>query len=141
MEIQVKRLSGTAKTPTRGSFHAAGLDLYADESLSIAPRERRMVRTGVSLSIPPHHVGLIWPRSGLALKKGLATMAGVIDSDYRGEIQVLLRNTDKYELVHIEKGDRVAQLIVQPVTMLTVVEVKELDATHRGHGGFGSTGA
>ena len=141
MEIQVKRLSGTAKTPTRGSFHAAGLDLYADESLSIAPRERRMVRTGVSLSIPPHHVGLIWPRSGLALKKGLATMAGVIDSDYRGEIQVLLRNTDKYELVHIGEGDRIAQLIVQPVSMLTVVEVKELDATHRGHGGFGSTGA
>jgi dUTP pyrophosphatase len=140
MQLQVRLLSKTAKIPSRGSLEAAGLDLYADETVCIAPSERRKIRTGVALSIPPNHVGLIWPRSGLAFKQGIDTMAGVIDSDYRGEIEVVLLNTDKYKKVYIDAGTRIAQILIQPVAMFAPVDIDALDETERGANGFGSTG-
>ncbi len=137
--FEVKLLTPTAKMPTRGSEQAAGLDLYADNSGSVDPDCVDAFSTGIAIKIPEGFVGLIKPRSGLAFRGGVDSMAGVIDSDYRGEIKVLLtaHNTDS---VHINKGDRIAQLLILPVMMVTPIQVDELDATERGDNGLGSTG-
>jgi len=137
--IKVELVHELAKAPTRGSADAAGLDLYSCEAIKIAPRERTLVDTGVSMAIPHGYVGLIWPRSGLALKKGIDTGAGVIDSDYRNVIGVLLFNHTK-EPYQVCIGDRIAQILIQPVVMGDVSVVSALDATDRGESGFGSTG-
>ena len=136
--LRVKRLTTTAKIPTRGSEHAAGLDLYADESSAVQPGEWAVIGTGIALAIPPGHVGLIWPRSGLAVRYAIDVLAGVLDSDYRGEVRVALVN---HGLLHfqVSPGERIAQLLIQPITMLDPVEA-ELDDTSRGQSGFGSTG-
>jgi len=135
----VKRLTSTAILPTRAHPDDAGLDLYADESVVIPEYHRAVVKTGVAVAIDSGKVGLIWPRSGLAAR-GLSTDAGVIDSAYRGEIGVVLTNGTPHKRA-IQAGDKIAQLLVQPVSTPVVQEVDSLNATERGSAGFGSTGA
>ena len=125
--------------PEYASKGAAGADLRASEPVEIAPGGRAAVPTGVRLQIPPGYVGLVWPRSGLALRHGIDTLAGVIDSDYRGEVRVALVNHGD-EPFRIERGDRIAQLLVQRVERAAFVAAPAIDDTDRGGGGFGSTG-
>ena len=138
MTMFVKRLTETARIPTRGTPGSAGLDLYADEDARIEPGQWRLISTGISVAIPPHFVGLVWPRSGWACK-GITTDAGVIDADYRGELFVLLVNLSNNPL-DISPGMRIGQLLIQPV-FPHITEVDELPDTERGASGFGSTGA
>jgi dUTP pyrophosphatase len=126
--------------PEYASPAAAGADLRASEPLVIEPGGRAAVPTGLRLQVPAGHVGLVWPRSGLAVRHGIDTLAGVIDSDYRGELRVVLVNHGK-EPFAIAAGDRVAQLLLQPVARGRFQQVEALEDTSRGHGGFGSTGA
>ena len=137
--IKTKRLTSTATIPTRGSEQAAGLDLYADNEHTVLPNCVSVVPTGIAMAIPDGFVGLVWPRSGLACKHGVQTLAGVIDSDYRGELKVALTTCTKTTM-RIEQGDRIAQMLIVPVSMLECVEVDSLDDTERGAAGFGSTG-
>lgn len=140
-ELPVKRLTETAKLPDKANLFDAGLDLYCDEKevIRLAPGERKLFSTGISVAIPKGFVGLIWPRSGHAVKKGLDTMAGVIDSPYRGEVKVLLVNhSDEYQ--YYSPGDKIAQMLVQVIPDFTAIEVDNLDETSRGENGFGSSG-
>jgi len=125
--------------PEYSSTGAAGADLRASEAVTIAPGARAAVPTAVRLQIPPGHVGLVWPRSGLAVRHGIDTLAGVIDSDYRGEVRVVLVNHGD-EPFRVERGDRIAQLLVQRVERAAFTAVPSIDDTDRGGGGFGSTG-
>jgi dUTP pyrophosphatase len=125
--------------PEYGSQGAAGADLRASEAVVIAPGGRAAVPTGVRLEIPPGHAGLVWPRSGLAVRHGIDTLAGVIDSDYRGEVKVVLVNHGD-EPFAIAAGDRVAQLLLQRVERAAFVAADAVGDTGRGSGGFGSTG-
>lgn len=125
--------------PEYASPGAAGADLRASEAIEIAPGGRAAVPTGVRLQIPPGHVGLVWPRSGLAVRHGIDTLAGVIDSDYRGEVRVVLVNHGQ-EPFRVAPGDRVAQLLVQRVARAAFTAAAQIDGTDRGGGGFGSTG-
>lgn len=140
-KIQIKKLRDTAVIPTRGSEKAAGYDLYATANYEIAPHSTIKVGTGISIALPDNSFGAIFARSGLATKKGLrpANCVGVCDSDYRGEYIVPLHN-DTDEMMSIEAGERIAQLIVMPFIPVEFEEVDELDETERGAGGFGSTG-
>lgn len=138
MPIEVK-VDGGGSLPEYASPGASGADLRASEAVVIAPGGWAAVPTGLKLAIPEGHVGLVWPRSGLALRKGLDTLAGVIDSDYRGEVKVLLANHGP-EPVSISPGDRVAQLLIQRVEQARFARAASLDSTPRGEGGFGSTG-
>lgn len=142
MQLPVVRLKDEAVLPTRAHPGDAGLDLYACESAHIGPGERWSVGTGVAVEIPEHHAGLVLPRSGLARDHGigLANAPGLIDAGYRGEIRVLLLNNDPAELFRVERGDRLAQLVVTPVAIAEPVEVEALTETARGDGGFGSSG-
>lgn len=133
------RVAGTGALPRYGSDAAAGADLVAAEAVVIGPGERAAIGTGIHVELPPGHVGLVWPRSGLALKHGIDTLAGVIDSDYRGEVRVVLVNHGR-EPFAIAPGDRVAQLLVQRVERVSFVAAADLESTTRGTGGFGSTG-
>ena len=137
--MHVTKLHPDATIPTRGSEHAAGLDLYADHGDTINPSERALIGTGIAIALWPGTVGLIWPRSGLAVKRGIDVLAGVVDADYRGEVRVALINHGA-EPVDIEPGDRIAQLLIQPLAMVDVEKVDELPRTVRGSGGFGHTG-
>jgi len=144
MIVKVKKLDERATLPTYGSAYAAGADLYAlveGESLAIAAGETVLVRTGLSVEIPEGYVGLIYARSGLATKKGLApaNKVGVIDSDYRGEVKVALFNQSGKEQT-VLAGERVAQLVIAPYLAVEYREAEELSDTARGAGGFGSTG-
>ncbi|MBP7867723.1 MAG: dUTP diphosphatase [Acidobacteria bacterium] len=131
--------AGSGLLPGRATEHAAGADLFAAADCSLEPGERVAVPTGIRLAIPGGHVGLVWPRSGLALRHGLDTLAGVIDSDYRGEVQVVLVNHGERR-VEVRKGDRIAQLLIQKVEPAVFERVDELPDSARGAGGFGSTG-
>ena len=141
--IRVKKLSQDAKSPTYGSAEAAGADLYACISapISVAPGEVAWVPTGIAVEVPKGCAGLIYARSGLSTKRGLApaNKVGVIDSDYRGEITVVLLNQSK-ETQIIEHGERIAQFVITPVLTPVYEEVETLSDTERGCGGFGSTG-
>ena len=144
MIVKVKKLDERAVLPTYGSAFAAGADLYAllqGESLSVAAGETVLIGTGLSVEIPEGYVGLIYARSGLATKKGLApaNKVGVIDADYRGEIKVALFNQSGKEQT-ILAGERIAQLVIAPFLSVTYEEAEELSSTDRGAGGFGSTG-
>jgi dUTP pyrophosphatase len=132
-------VDGARPLPDYGSPGAAGADLRAAEELVLAPGQRAAVATGLRVEIPPGHVGLVWPRSGLALKHGIDTLAGVIDSDYRGEVRVVLVNHGQEPLA-IRPGDRIAQLLVQRVERAVFVRADALGASDRGEGGFGSSG-
>jgi len=136
--IEVK-VEGTGELPEYGSAGAAGADLRAREAVVLPPGGRAAVATGLHVEIPTGHVGLIWPRSGLAVRHGIDTLAGVIDSDYRGEVRVVLVNHGETEF-RIEPGDRIGQLLVQKVERAAFSRTGALAATSRGEGGFGSTG-
>lgn len=142
-QIQVKRLRENAILPTYGSAEAAGADLYAclESDIEIAPGESAFVPTGLAMQIPKGYAGLIYARSGLACKRGLApaNKVGVVDSDYRGEFMVVLHNHGTSPQV-IGHGERIAQLVITPVFTPGFQEVAELSDTVRGEGGFGSTG-
>lgn len=142
MDLKIARLQGEARLPSRAHEGDAGLDLYACEAAHIGPGERWSVGTGIALEIPPDHAGLVLPRSGLAKKHGIALVnsPGLIDSGYRGEVRVLLLNTDPAETFRVAPGDRIAQLVLTPVASPAPVEVEELDDSSRGDGGFGSSG-
>ena len=135
-------LSDQATLPTRAHPGDAGVDLYAAETITIEPGERRSVGTGVAVALPPGTAGLVVPRSGLAARHGIALVnaPGVIDAGYRGELRVLLLNTDGGEPFAVAPGDRVAQLLVVRVDLPEPVAVAELGASARGGGGFGSSG-
>ncbi len=139
MNLSVKRLTSTAKLPTYAHVGDAGLDLYSDEAVSLAAQQRAVVKTGIALAIPEGAVGLVWDKSGLAVTAGLTTLAGVIDSGYRGEVQVVLFNSSNVAY-QISAGQKIAQLLIQPINRAVVVEVSELTNTMRGQAGFGSTG-
>lgn len=140
-ELPVKLLTKTAKLPDKANLFDAGLDLYCDEKevVTLAPGERKLFSTGISIAVPKGWVGLIWPRSGHAVKKGLDTMAGVIDAPYRGEVKVLLINHSNEHQVY-SPGDKIAQIIIQYAPDFTPVEMENLGETSRGESGFGSSG-
>lgn len=141
--IRVKKLHPNAILPTYGSAEAAGADLYAclDETVTIAPGDVYWVPTGIALEVPRGCAGLVYARSSLGAKRGLApaNKVGVVDSDYRGEIKVVLLNHSKQPQI-LEPGERVAQFVITPVLAPAYEEVEELSDTSRGTGGFGSTG-
>ena len=137
--LEFKRLHPLAKLPTRGSLYAAGLDLHSVGNLLIPAHERAMVRTGLSVAIPRGFYGRVAPRSGLAVRHGLDVLAGVIDSDYRGEIVCALINHGDAPF-EIEAGMRVAQLVIESISTPEPVWSEDLSETNRGEGGFGSTG-
>ncbi len=142
MELRVAKLQDEAILPSRAHEGDAGLDLYACEAAHIGPGERWSVGTGVAVEISEGHAGLVLPRSGLAKKHGIALVnsPGLIDSGYRGEIRVLLLNTDPAETFRVEPGDRIAQLAIAPITLAEPVEAEALADSARGDGGFGSSG-
>ena len=139
MELKVQKLSKYARLPSKANQDDAGWDLYASEDAIIEPAHRTIVGTDIAMAIPTGYVGLIWERSGLATNRGIHRFAGVIDSGYRGEIKVCLWNASDEHYV-INKGDRVAQLLIQPVPAFPLIEVQNLDNTDRGSDGFGSSG-
>lgn len=139
-KVFVKLLTPTAVAPCRVTSGAAGHDLTADVTVTIPASSRTLVNTGVQMAIPRQYAGIIKSRSSMALKRALDVEAGVIDSDYRGEVKVLLHNHSGEEQV-VQKGDRIAQLLLVPVPALELVVTDDLSATARGIGGFGSTGA
>lgn len=142
MKLRFARLSEEAVLPTRAHAGDAGLDLYAAEPAHLGPGERWSVRTGVAVEIPDGHAGLVLPRSGLARKHGIALVnsPGLIDAGYRGEITVLLLNTDPAEVYRVQSGDRIAQLVLVAVPGAEPVEADALSESVRGDGGFGSSG-
>jgi dUTP diphosphatase len=142
MKLRFARLSDKATLPTRANEGDAGLDLYAAEPAHLGPGERWSIPTGVAVEIPEGHAGLVLPRSGLARKHGIALVnsPGLIDAGYRGEINVLLLNTDPAEVYRVEPGDRIAQLLVVEIAVPEPVEAAELAESARGEGGFGSSG-
>jgi dUTP pyrophosphatase len=142
IELAVARVREGAVLPTQAYEGDAGLDLAACEGLELAPGERGVVGTGLAVAIPEGHAGLVLPRSGLAARHGLTIVnaPGLIDAGYRGEVKVVLLNTDPGESFVVEAGMRIAQLVVVDVPSVSVVEVGELEGSERGIGGFGSSG-
>lgn len=143
MKVNIKKLTSDAVIPTYGSEFSAGADLYActEEAITIMPNETKLIKTGISLEIPEGYAGLIYARSGLASKKGLApaNKVGVVDADYRGEVMVALHNHSSASAT-VEPKERIAQLVIAPFLKADFNEVDELTDTVRGTGGFGSTG-
>jgi dUTP pyrophosphatase len=141
-ELRVQRLHPDARLPARAHDDDAGYDLHALEAATLAPGARAMVRTGIAIELPAGHAGLVLPRSGLAARHGIALVnaPGLIDAGYRGELRVLLLNTDRAAAFEVAPGDRIAQLVVVAVAAPAVVEADALAATARGEGGFGSSG-
>ncbi|HTQ09041.1 MAG TPA: dUTP diphosphatase [Fimbriimonadaceae bacterium] len=143
MDVQVKvSLSGGAVLPSYQTEHAAGMDLHCAEDFTLYPNERRLIPTGLRIAIPPGYEGQVRPRSGLALRHGISMVntPGTIDSDYRGEVAVVLINHGA-DVVTFNAGDRIAQLVICPVSRAELVVVDRLEETARGEGGFGSTGS
>ena len=142
MSFRVRRLDDRALLPTRAHSGDAGLDLYAVEGVVLEPGARTSVGTGIAVEIPDGQAGLVLPRSGLAARHGIALVnaPGLIDAGYRGEIRVLLLNTDRSSAFRLEPGDRIAQLVLVRVETPEVVEAEALASSERGHGGFGSSG-
>lgn len=144
MELRFKLLGAGARLPSRAKEGDAGLDLHAVEAALLGPAGgRATVGTGLAVEIPPGHAGLVLPRSGLAARRGIALVnaPGLIDSGYRGEIRVLLLNTDPQEPFEVEPGDRIAQLLVLPFVEVEPVVAGELTGSVRGESGFGSSGS
>lgn len=142
MELPVAKLKEEAVLPTRAHDGDAGLDLYSCEPAHLGPGERWSVGTGIAIQIPEGHAGLVLPRSGLAREHGIALVnaPGLVDAGYRGEVRVLLLNTDPAEIFRVAAGDRIAQLVVAPIGLAEPVLVEELAESTRGDGGFGSSG-
>lgn len=142
INLPIKRLDPSVELPSYAYAGDAGLDLRANEGVDLAPLERKLIPTGLAIAIPDGYAGFVQPRSGLALREGLsmANTPGLIDAHYRGELKVCAVNLDPEKTIHIERGERIAQLVIQKVPVVTLVEVDELDETDRGAGGFGSSG-
>jgi dUTP pyrophosphatase len=142
VRLPIQRLDDGLPLPAYAHDGDAGADLYAREAVDLQPGERRLVPTGIAIALPDGYVGLVHPRSGLATKVGLSIVnaPGTVDSGYRGEIKVCLINLDPTAPIHLERGDRIAQLVIQRVERADFVEMDELDSTTRGAGGHGSTG-
>jgi len=141
--LEVVRLHPEARLPSRAHSGDAGLDLHALTDVVLAPGQRASVATGIAIALPSGHAGLVLPRSGLAARHGIALVnaPGLIDEGYRGELRVLLLNTDRATATRLSAGDRIAQLVVIPVPAVDVLEVDGLETSARGSGGFGSSGA
>lgn len=137
--IRVKKLSDTATIPTRGSEVAAGWDLYASQQTVVPARGKAIIATDIAIAVPVGYYGRVAPRSGMAWKKHTDIGAGVIDADYRGPVGVVMFNHADEDLL-IEVEDRVAQLVIEQISMAPLTEVESLDDTERGEGGYGSTG-
>ncbi|MCI1997681.1 MAG: dUTP diphosphatase [Olsenella sp.] len=142
IQVAVKRIDEGVELPSYAYSGDAGLDLRASEDVVLKPFERRLVSTGLAVAIPEGYAGYVQPRSGLALREGLsmANTPGLIDSHYRGELKVCAINLDPVKDIHIERGERIAQLVILQVPFVKLVEKGELDDTDRGAGGFGSSG-
>jgi dUTP pyrophosphatase len=142
VRLEFRRLSEGAQAPLRAHEGDAGMDLHANEAAHLDPGDRASVGTGIAVAIPEGHAGLVVPRSGLAAEYGitLVNTPGLIDTGYRGELRVLLLNTDRQKAFKVTPGDRIAQLVLVKVESPEPAEVGELSATARGEGGFGSTG-
>ena len=140
--LPIKCLDPTVELPSYAYDGDAGLDLRSNEDVTLAPFERRLVGTGLAVAIPEGYAGFVQPRSGLALREGLsmANTPGLIDAHYRGELKVCAINLDPSKSIHIERGERIAQLVIQQVPVVSLLEVDELDETDRGTGGFGWSG-
>jgi dUTP pyrophosphatase len=143
MTLPVRRLDPRAKLPRRAHPGDAGLDLYALEPVTLEPGQRTSVATGIAVEIPSGQAGLVLPRSGLAARHGISLVnaPGLIDAGYRGELRVLLLNTDPEARFALGAGDRIAQLVLVKIEEPEAVEVRELEVSERGAGGFGSTGS
>ncbi|MFH1455065.1 MAG: dUTP diphosphatase [bacterium] len=139
MILKIKKLHPDAKIPKYAHHDDAGFDLFAIENILLKKGERAMIPTGVAMEIPEGYVGLVWDKSGLAMKHGIKTMGGVVDSMYRGEIMIGLINLSNEDYV-FEKGHKIVQMVIQKKETVDFKEVKELSDTVRGKGGFGSTG-
>lgn len=142
IQVSIKRLDPSVELPAYAYQGDAGLDLRANESVRLKPFERAMVSTGLAIAIPDGYAGFVQPRSGLAITRGLSIVntPGLIDAHYRGELKIIAINLDPEHDLIIERGERIAQLVIQEVPSIELVEVDELDATDRGNGGFGSSG-
>jgi len=137
--LKIKKIHPDATMPKYLRPGDAAMDLYSSEDKIIQPHQRELISTGIAIAIPTGNVGLIWDRSGMAANHGIKSMGGVIDSNYRGEIKVILHNLTNQAFT-IEKGMRIAQMLIQEVTQNQIIEVEELDDTVRGEKAFGSTG-
>ncbi|MGA0985949.1 MAG: dUTP diphosphatase [Candidatus Nanopelagicales bacterium] len=142
LRVPILKLDPAAVIPVQANQHDAGFDLYSIEEVNLEPFGRTMVRTGIAIALPEGTVGLVHPRSGLAIKQGLAVLnsPGTIDAGYRGEIKVILINLDPKKDILISPGDRIAQLVIQEFKQVKFELVSELEDSDRGSGGFGSTG-
>lgn len=142
IKLPIKRLDPSVELLSYAYDGDAGLDLRSNEDVTLEPFERRLVATGLAIAIPDGYAGFVQPRSGLALREGLsmANTPGLIDAHYRGELKVCAINLDPHNPIHIERGERIAQLVIQKVPVVELEEVDELDETDRGCGGFGSSG-
>lgn len=142
VKLRVRRLDGRVELPAYAYAGDAGLDLRSAEDVTLEPGERRLVSTGLAVAIPDGYAGFVMPRSGLALREGLsmANTPGLIDAHYRGELKICAINLDPSRPIRIERGERVAQLVIIKVPRVELVEVSSLDETDRGTGGFGSSG-
>lgn len=142
IEVQIKLLDEDLPMPRYQHEGDAGLDLPSRVDYVLEPGERAMIPTGVAVAIPRGYAGFVLPRSGLASRHGIALVnsPGLVDSGYRGEMAIIMINTDKREAFHIKRGDRIAQLVIQKVVEAATIQVSDLDSTSRGAGGFGSTG-
>jgi dUTP pyrophosphatase len=136
--VSIQLLDPNAKMPTRANEYDAGFDLYSIIDAVIPPKQRKTVNTGIAIQMPEHMAGLIWPRSGLSVKQGIDVLAGVIDSGYRGQIMVCLYNTSD-EIVVLNAGDRIAQIIFQEVPHVIMEAHESLGSSQRGENGFGSS--
>lgn len=142
MRLPIKRIDSGLPLPRYAHDGDAGLDLFAAEDATLLPGQRRLIGTGIAVAIPDGFAGFVQPRSGLAVRHGLSLVntPGLIDSHYRGEIKVIAVNLDHETSIEIRRGDKIAQLVIQPIARCELDEVAELDETARGEGGFGSTG-
>ncbi|HIU03982.1 MAG TPA: dUTP diphosphatase [Candidatus Coprousia avicola] len=140
--VSLKRLDPSVELPSYAYEGDAGLDLRSNIDIDLAPFERALIPTGLAIAIPDGFAGFVQPRSGLAIKRGFSIVntPGLIDAHYRGELMIIGINLDSRESIHIARGERIAQLVIQEVPTVNLVEVEELDETDRGSGGFGSSG-
>lgn len=142
INVNIKRLDPTVELPSYAYSGDAGLDLRANEDIVLKPFERTLISTGLAIALPDGYAGFVQPRSGMAIKQGFTILntPGLIDAHYRGELKVIAINLDANRPISIKRGDRIAQLVIQQVPVVNLVEVDELDETDRGTGGFGSSG-
>ena len=142
IDVKITRLDPTVELPSYAYEGDAGLDLRSNAEVDIPPLGRVLIPTGLAVAIPEGYAGFVQPRSGMALKRGLsiANTPGLIDAHYRGELKIIAVNLDPEVPIHIERGERIAQLVIQEVPTVRLIEVDELDETDRGSGGFGSSG-